>query len=354
MQKFILSALLLGGGALSSCAPATTVPGVTLPQATTPAAAEAPRLLFTPASGTRLTITETSSHERLAGDVQYSGFMAELMSDERRRKSSSSLEQDITETTQSQSTLTIGKVFPDGSRERITEMTDLYTGTPFAGARVRITETVQPGGRVTDGAFESDVPELQAFLDGVAAEFIDDEAEPVVATVPHGLPLIPGHSVTETYSTGEMDQRWSQLFSDQQDLILPLLDPEVASALEDMEHSDAEHTPATITTTSSYEGVDESGNHVFREVTQMSPFSSTVTTTTSKGLTVQFTLAFTQIAPGVTTLVFAPSGLPVSSQGTADTRMTLAWKGWPAEDPGDVGGMTVTFRVKTETTLQAE
>lgn len=347
MRQLIVIALLALAGA-GSAAPTSPVPA----PASVSAPADAPRLLFTAPSGTRVKLRETVQARSEIEDIQVSGLFAEAFSPADLRRLRASHTQEWTEHNSEETVLTVGQVFPDGSRERVTHMS-LPLGEQTIN--VRFTERIYPDGRSADVQVQSDNPQFQDVLEAMLARS-EAESEEGAAEADssnlHTFPLIAGHSVTETYTVDP-----AGLFSASMlDAAVPLVagqqglsTEQAAELMRQVQEVDA--APVTVTRTTTYRGRDAAGHHIFEVLTQFPPISLTVSgEVPGSEVSYSFSMTTVDVATEPRVLTYRPDGVQIGERFSSDGRVQLVW-----DVAGETSGrLSITMRQQSVTTLKAE
>ncbi|MDO4263297.1 MAG: hypothetical protein Q4C67_03790 [Deinococcus sp.] len=346
MQKLMLVALLALAGA-GSAAPTSPVPA----PASVSTPAEAPRLLFTAPSGTHIKLRETVQFRSEIEAIEASGVFAETFSPaDLRRLRAEHTQAEWTEQPGDETVVTVGEVFPDGSRELVTQVS---TALGEEQVNIYFTERISPDGRSTGLQVRSDNPQFQDVLNTILAESEEGAtaAEADSSSV-HTFPLIPGHSVTETYSVD-----LGNLFApDLLNAAVPLAAGQRGLSTEQVAElmgrvQELDFAPVTVTRTTTYRGRDAAGHHVFEVLTQSPPTSWTFRgELPDSEVSYSFSFTVTDLADEPSVLTYRPDGVQVGERSSSGSRTQLVFS---AE--GEMSGrLSITMRQQRVTTLRAE
>ncbi|BDP43176.1 hypothetical protein DAETH_31450 [Deinococcus aetherius] len=308
MRTVLLTALLLTAPAASAQG------GTTLATPPAPAAAATVTLSLGARPGTLVELTQTTVTRLTVEDVQVTAPDGAAPSEAEQGE----LRQGIEEALGRAGTQTsVGKVFykvqeraPDGT---VTLVNTVITQVPGLGPlTVRLVQTVAPGGTVALTRIESDNPLVQAALSGLTPEVLRNQLGGGGGdlTGVYGQTFAVGQPVTRSVTV------------DVQALLGAVLGS-LAAGLGGGENplGGVQASPLTVTTTTTYRGVNPAALHVFG------------TRSTSGAWTVEFgggpdipriRLELLGGSQGGGLSLYRPDGLPVGSTQTQATRLRMS------------------------------
>lgn len=174
---------------------------------------------------------------------------------------------------------------------------------------MKIAQTVAPGGQVSGMSISSDDPVLGAALSKFTPEKLQELADQNGAnfTGVYGQPLTVGQSTSATMTMDTQDMLSSVLGA--------IASQDNAQAL----FGQVQSTPLSVTTTTTYQGLNAAGAHEFKQVTGYSPFKATIP---AKGNMPAITVELLKVdASG--TLSYRKDGLPGASSQHVKQQMQV-------------------------------
>ncbi|GHF96270.1 hypothetical protein GCM10017783_05170 [Deinococcus piscis] len=344
----VMALLTLAGAGSAAPTPPVPVPAPVM----TPA--EAPKLLFTAPSGTHIKLRETVQVRSEVEDIEVSGLFAETFSPaDLRRLRAEHTQAEWTEQPGDETVMTVGQVFPDGSRELVTQVS---TALGEEQVNIYFTERIYPDGRSTDLQVQSDNPQFQDLLETMLATSEEGAAAEADSSNLHTFPLIPGHSVTETYSVDLGNLFAPDLLNAAVPLVAQqqgLSTEQVAEMMSQVQEVDS--APVTVTRTTTYRGKDAAGHHVFEVLTQSPPTSWTFRgKLPDSEVGYSFSLTVTDLVTEPSVLTYRPDGVQIGERSSSDSRVQLVFSAEGSAKGEMDGHLSITMRHQRVTTLRAE
>lgn len=174
---------------------------------------------------------------------------------------------------------------------------------------MRIAQTVAPDGQISDLTLTSDNPVLSAMFSTFTPEKLQDMADQNGAnfTGVYGQPLVPGEPRQATVSV------------DMQDLLRSLLGTVATPANAGQLLAQVQAGPLTVTTDTTYQGLNAQGQHVFGQVSRYGPWKVSLP---GKGDLPAITVTLVKVeASG--TQAYRRDGLPVGSSQRVKQQLRL-------------------------------
>lgn len=321
----LLSALLLTTVsppvAAQTTVPAT--PASALPAPATPAtvstapATPAASLMLSAPVGASVELVTTSSSRTSMGDVQVSALPGSKVTAAQVEEARRSVTQGLNRASSAQTTMT-GKAFykvasrdAAGNVTLISSMVQNVPATPAQKAQVvdlRFTQTVAPDGKVSGLKVETANPMMQAMFAQLTPEKLQQIADQNGSklTGVYGTPLVVGEPHSTTVSL------------DAQDLLSSVIRSMAGARAQDL-FGDIKASPMTVTTTTTYRGLDAQGQHLFESNSSYGNWKISVS---SKDKTLPMTINAELLSvQSKGTSAYLPSGLPVG--GNVDLQMKM-------------------------------
>lgn len=341
----LLTAALLGSGATAQTAPASpTPPAVRAPATPAP-------LLLTAPTGTSVTLQENSTLEVELEDIQATGAAADMLRPKDIRELRSLFgEMSGMDIPGSQMLYRVGQVFPDGSRELIITATTEVPSEDGEGSEdltFSMIQTVEKSGKITALRLESADPVVQAMFSDLPEDVLSSMT-PANGLNVYGFPLVKGHSVTKT-ETVDMQALLGGMLGGLLSAAEDLPADEQAAVAEVFSSMKLE--PMVITTTTTYQGVNRAGNHLFSQKTNTQPWSMKFSGELPEGAgDFGFEITLQDISGSAGELVYRPDGLPVQINQAQELRAMMTFNITGEE----AGSVSMAMRMKIASKLQAE
>ncbi|WP_261664222.1 hypothetical protein [Deinococcus sp. Marseille-Q6407] len=325
---------------VTSIAVGEPTPGKPVPM--TPA--QARTFMLTAPSGTSVTLRQTSKVQIELEDVQATGSAAKEMSqDDIKEMRQMFAEMGDTEVAPTDVVISVGQVFPDGSRELITSVTtQMPAESEMDDFTLRVIQRIAADGRLTATRIESDNKEIQQTFAALSQDQLNNVSGGQDTGV-YGFPLVPGQSKTSTQTV------------DMQALLGGLMGGLVGSMSADLSEDEAAEVqatfqnikadPLTVTSVTTYRGTDAQGRYVFDAIGKAQPWKVSFSAQNPDGSGAMQTNASITDLNVMGQSSYRANGLPSSLNTTQEMRMRLN----VTMTGKDAGTMNMVFRMKTTT-----